>query len=137
MLVKPLSPTGVILVSDSIDISHLNNILTLRYCIGESLPLKVVPRYWSCKYIKIVSFGCRLHLWCVLTEEWQLRWIGKSRIFSPFGGRLGQLHVRDCKGGFVWRKLCVWILWGNGLSDVTGETENGVGVRSNQFVCGT
>ena len=27
--------------------------------------------------------------------KWQLRWIGRSRIFSPFGGRLGVLHVRD------------------------------------------
>ena len=44
----------MILVCDSIDISHLNNILTLGNCIGERLKnetkvetLEVVLRYWS------------------------------------------------------------------------------------------
>ena len=50
--------------------------------------LEVVLRYWSSKYIKILSSGCKVPLWCVLTEKRQLKWIGTSRIFSPFGGRL-------------------------------------------------
>ena len=27
-------------------------------------------------------------------------------IFRLFGGGLGQLHLRDCKGGCVWKRLC-------------------------------
>ena len=47
LLVKPLSPTAVILVCDSIDIIQLSNILTLG--AGERLMLEVVLKYWSCK----------------------------------------------------------------------------------------
>ena len=42
---KPLSHTAVILVSESIDISHLKNILTLGDCVGEIFTLEVVLRY--------------------------------------------------------------------------------------------
>ena len=43
----------------------------------------------------------------VLTEKWQLKGIGASRVFSPFGGRIGLLQVRDCKGECVWRRKCL------------------------------
>ena len=53
-------------------------------------------------------------------------------IFSLFGTRLGLLHLRDCKGGCLWRRLCALILWGNMLRRC--ETESGGGVRSSQFI---
>ena len=55
-------------------------------------------------------------------------------IFSLFGGRLGVLHLRDCKGDCLWRRLCAWILLGNVLRSVIGKTESAGGVRSNQFI---
>ena len=55
----------------------------------------------------MVSFHCKVPLWCVLTEEWQLRGIETSSIFSLFGGRLDLWHVRDRNRGCVWRKLCL------------------------------
>ena len=42
---NPLSPTAVILVHNSIGISHLNNTLTLDDCVGERLKLEVILRY--------------------------------------------------------------------------------------------
>ena len=48
VLVKPLSPTAVILVCNLIDISHLNSILMLSDCVDERLTLDVVLRYWQC-----------------------------------------------------------------------------------------
>ena len=39
-------------------------------------------------------------------------------IFSLFGRRLGLSHLRDCKGGCLWRRLCACILWGNVLRSV-------------------
>ena len=76
-----------ILVCKWIDLSHLNNILTLGDCFGG-----------------MVDFGGRkVSLRCVLTEKRQLKWIGISRIFSPFGVKLcgGSRSVTfgDCKGG--------------------------------------
>ena len=53
--------------------SHLNKILTLGDCFGERVTLKVVLRHLSCKYIKIHSFGCKVPLWCVLTEKWHIK----------------------------------------------------------------
>ena len=55
-------------------------------------------------------------------------------IFSLFGTRLGLLHLRDCKGGCLWRRLCALILWGNMLRSVIKKTESGGGVRSSQFI---
>ena len=42
------------------------------------------------------------------------------------------LQFRDCKGGFIWRRLWAWILWGKVLGNVTGKTKTGGGVRSSQ-----
>ena len=114
------------LVRKSISISHLKNIFTLGNCVGERLTLKVVRSYWSHKLIKIPSFCYKVSLWYFFTEKWPLKWIGASRIFSPFGGRRDLLHVRGCKGGCVSRRLIAWILWGNVLRNVT---ESGSGVR--------
>ena len=41
-------------------------------------------------------------------------------------------EVCNCKGGCVWRRLVTLILWGNVLRSVTGITEAGNGLRSNQ-----
>ena len=54
--------------------------------------------------------------------------------FSLFDCRLGVLHLRDCKGDCLWRRLCAGILLGNVLRSVIGKTESGGGVRSNQFI---
>ena len=111
----------MILVCDPIHISHLKSTLTLCDCVGERLTLEVALRYWSCIYIKISIFGSKVPFCFVRTEKWQIRWIGTSMIFSLFGSRLGLLHLRDCKGACLWRRLCAWILWVNG------------GVRSNIY----
>ena len=58
-------------------------------------------------------------------------------IFSLFGTTLGLLHLRDCKGGCLWRKLCASILWGNVSRSVIKKTDSGGGVRSNQFIGST
>ena len=63
------------------------------------------------------------------TEKWQLKGNRASRIFSPFGGRLGLLHFRDCKGECVWRRQSALILWGNVLRSVSRKTESGGGLR--------
>ena len=36
------------------------------------------------------------------------------------------------KGACVWRRLWIWILWGNVLGSVTGKIETSGGLRSNQ-----
>ena len=113
----------MILVCDPIHISHLKSTLTLCDCVGERLTLEVALRYWSCIYIKISIFGSKVPFCFVRTEKWQIRWIGTSMIFSLFGSRLGLLHLRDCKGACLWRRLCAWILWVN----------SGGGVRSNIY----
>ena len=53
--------------------SHLHSIFMLHDCVYERLTLEVVLRYGSCKLIKIPSFGCKVPLWCVLTEKRQPR----------------------------------------------------------------
>ena len=121
------------LVCDPIHILHLNRILMLCDCVGERLALEVALRYWSCIYIKISIFGCKVPLCFVHTEKWQLRWIGTAMIFSLFGSRLGLSHLRDCKGACFWRRLCAWILLVNVLRSVIGKTEGGGGVRSNIY----
>ena len=103
VLVKSLSPTAVILVRDPIDVSHLNSILMLVNWVGERLTLEVVLRYWSFKWIKIPSFGCKGPLWCFLRKNGQLRWTGT--VFSLFSGKLGLLRLRDCQGSYIGRKL--------------------------------
>ena len=110
----------MILVCDPIHISQLKSILTLRDCVGQRLTLEVALKYWSCIYIKISIFGSKVPLRFVYTEKWQIRWIGTSMIFSLFGSRLGLLHLRDCKGACLSRRLYAWILWVN----------SGGGVRS-------
>ena len=126
--------TTVILVCGPIHISHLDSILMLCYCIGERLTLEIALRYWSCIKIKISSFGSNVPLCFAHTEKCQLRWIGTSSIFSHFGSRLGLLHLRDCKGCCLWRRLFARILWGIVLRSGIGKTESGGGVRSNQFI---
>ena len=54
-------------------------------------------------------------------------------IFSLFGSGLGMLHLRDCKGACLWKRLCSCILWVNVLRSVIGKTEHGSGVRSNIY----
>ena len=102
----------MIVVCDLIHISHLKSILLLCDCVGERLTLEVALRNWSCIYIKISIFGWKVPLCFVQTEKWQIMWIGTSMIL--FGSRLGLLHLRDCKGACLWRRLCAWILWVNG-----------------------
>ena len=130
---KPLFPITVILGCNLIHISHLNSILMLCDCVGERLTLEVALRYWSCIYIKISIFSSKVPLCFVHTEKWQLRWIGTSMIFSLLGSRPALLHLRDCKGTCLWRRLCAWILCGNVLRSVIGKTESGSGVRSNIY----
>ena len=55
-------------------------------------------------------------------------------IFILYDSRLGLLHLRDCKGGCLWRRLCAYVSWGNVLRRVIGKTESGRGVRLNQFI---
>ena len=43
-MVKPLSHTAVILVHETIDISHFNNLLTLGGCVGKRLMMGILPR---------------------------------------------------------------------------------------------
>ena len=38
-------------------------------CVLERLTFEVLLRYWSCKLIKIPSFGYKVPLQCVLTEN--------------------------------------------------------------------
>lgn len=52
---------------------------------------------------------------------------------SFFGDTLGLLHVQGSKRDFVWKKLWSWVIWGNVIGSVTGKTERGSGVRSNQY----
>ena len=130
---KPLFPIAVILGCNLIHISHLNSILMLCDCVGERLTLEVALRYWSCIYIKISIFGCKVPLCFVHTEKWQLRWNGTSMIFSLFGSRLGLSHLRDCKRACLWKRLCAWILRGNVLRSVIRKTESGGGIRSNIY----
>ena len=99
-MVKSLSHISGILVSDTIDITHLNNILPL---------VTALVKHWCWKYHLGVALKNKLkspvsdatYLFGVFTEKWQLSWIGTSRSFSPYGVRLGLLHVRDCKGGLL------------------------------------
>ena len=79
---EALIPTTVILVWAQDELLHLNSTLILGDCVGERLALEVAFRYWSCKLVEIPSFGCNVSLWCVLTEKWQLRWIGTTRIYD-------------------------------------------------------
>ena len=123
---KPLFPTAVILVCDPIHVSHLNSILMLCECFGERMTLEVALKYWSRTWIKISSFGSKVPLCFVHAEKRQLKWIGKSMIFSLFSSRPVLLHLRDCKGSCLWMGSCAWILW--------VKTENGGGVRSHQFI---
>lgn len=41
--------------------------------------------------------GMNLAKWCVLTGKWQFRLTETPTIYSPFGGSLGLLQVRECK----------------------------------------
>ena len=89
---------------------------------------RVVIRYRSCKLIKIPSFGCKVPLWCVLTDKYQLRWIETPRIYSLFGGRLGLLQFRDCE------ECCAWTVGLNSLGKhvrMCDRENRGGGVRSN------
>ena len=56
---------------------------------------------------------------------------------SLFGGRLGLLQIRECKGvafgGDYWLEFC----GGNVVKSVTGKTDSGGGVISNQLFGGT
>ena len=130
---KPLFLTVVILVCGSIHMSHLNSMLILYDCVGERLTLEIALSYCSCIYTKISIFGSKVPLCFVHTEKWHLRWIGTSMVFSLFGSRLGLLHLRDCKGACLWRRLSAWILCGNVLRSVIGKPQSGVGVRSNIY----
>ena len=94
----------MILVCDSISMSYLNNILTLGYWVVVRLTLEVVPSALVLQLIKISSFGSKVPLCCVVMENGTLSELG-SRIFSPFGGRIDLLHIPDCKGRYVWRRL--------------------------------
>ena len=135
-MIKPLSPTTVILVSNPIDISHLNSILMLGDCVGEKLTLQVELRCWPFKQIKIPSFSCKVPMWCVFTEKCKLRWNGTLSTFS-LCVCVVFFYVCGCKGGCVWRGLCAWILWGNIFRSVTGTTKSDGSFRSNQFIGGT
>ena len=68
--------------------------------VGERLEvvLEVVLRYGSYRLVIVPSFCCKVLLYYVLTEKWQVD-------FITFGDRLGLLQVRDCKGGCVRTRL--------------------------------
>ena len=70
---EALSPTAVISAQAQDEISHLNSILMLDNSFGKRLTLEVALKYWSCKFVKIPSFGCKYPMWCAFTEKWQLR----------------------------------------------------------------
>ena len=53
-------------------------------------------------------------------------------VFSLFVSRLG--HLRGFKRGYLWRRICACILWGNVLKSVIGKTESCGDVRSNQLM---
>ena len=76
----------------------------------------------------VSSFCCKVLLYCVLTEKWQLKWTSQ-----PFGGRQVYYRFVTLKG--VWRRLWAQILSGNMLGNVTGKTETADSVRSNQVKC--
>ena len=139
---KPFFPTAVILVCGPIHRSHLNCTFMLCECIGEGLALEVGLRYWSCISIKISSFGSKVPLCFVHTDEWQFRWIGASMIFTLLGSRLCLLHLRDCRGrgGCLWRGLCALILVIKQLCYIsclnTGAT-NCATFRNQKLCCGT
>ena len=101
--------------------SRLKRIFMLRDCVNERLTLEIVLRYRSCKLIKISTFGCKVPCG-VFSLKRQLSWIKTPRIYGLFGGRLGLLQFRDCKGWSSWRRLWAWILWGNVLRSVTRKT---------------
>ena len=48
----------------------------------ERLTPEVMLRYGSSKSIKTPTFRWKLHLWYVLTETWQFRWIETPRMYS-------------------------------------------------------
>ena len=110
----------------------LEHYIDISWLSFERLALEVILRRGSCKLIKIPSFGCKVSLWCVLTEKWQRRWIGTPRIYSLFGARLGPLQFRDCKVYWTWRRLRAWILWVNVFGSVTGKTVVAVSDQTNQ-----
>ena len=113
---KPLSPTAETQVRTVGEELYLNSILMSRCCVIERFTLQVVLRCRSFKLVKIPSFDCKIPLWCVLTEKWQLRWI-----YRFFGGRLGLLQLRDCKGCCVWRRLWAWVVLGNVIGSVAWQ----------------
>ena len=40
-------------------------------------------------------------VWCIIKEKWQLRPIGRPKVYNLFSSTLGVLQVCDCKEGGV------------------------------------
>ena len=78
--------------------------------------LEVVLRYWSSKYIKIPSSGCKVPLWCVLTEKRQLKWLYMMFV-TVQDDAFGELEICGAAYSEVWQ----------------GKTESSDDIRSNQF----
>ena len=55
-------------------------------------------------------------------------------IFSLFSGRLGLLHVRDCRERLSLERIMHLNFVGNLLRNVIRKAESGGGIRSNQFI---
>ena len=47
----------------------LNSVFMLPRCVAEKLSLEVLPRYESCKSVKILSFSCQTPLQCVFIRK--------------------------------------------------------------------
>ena len=86
------------------------------------------PSLWPDSYITFEQYFNIVWLgW------WKMSIFHQPNRLGLFGSRLGLLHLRDCKGASLWRKLCTWILWGNVLRSVIKRTESGSDVRSNIY----
>ena len=126
---RPLSLSAETQVWALEEESRLNIILMLGDC-GQRMTLEVVLRYWSSKLAKIPIFDCKVHLWCVLTVKWHLRWIKKPRIDSSFGGKLGLVQSFYCKRYYAWIRLWTWILCGNVFQRCDRENYGGYGISN-------
>ena len=42
--------------------------------------------YWSCKFLKMSSYGYKTPLWWVLTKKWQSGRITRRKVYFLFGG---------------------------------------------------
>ena len=91
----------MIVVCDPIHISHLNTILMLCDCVGERLThLGIGLAYKLKSPASAPKYPCALFI----LKNGSLGELGYLMVFSLFGSSLVLLHLRDCKGGYPWRR---------------------------------